>query len=637
MRHLFFALFLILQLLAPPLRAQDTTLLHRQRLLLRTLPPATRRVRVLDSLCYALHETNIPQALAYGEQGVALARRLGDQPGLMRCLLSLGSCYASSSDSPHALTLYNEAHELARRLSSAEGLVSSYTYIAGIHHERGDTTIASRNYRAALRRVHQPGVSEHTRLILFGNAASFYFYQKRHALALSYMHKALYLARRNHDRSGEALYLANLGTYYWQKGRLEVGEGLVRRALQITQELHENRYEAGNLELLSLILLQQRRTAEAAEYAAQALQQARRSRYLERVLDAYSVLAQVNTQQQNYKQAYEWQERYLALNDTLNSRQRLNTLMALQTRYDLRDKEHQIRLLTERSQLQQLRNRGLWAVVGFLVVLIASGGLLYWQLRRNRAALRANNQALQETTTELRRVAASKDRLYAIVAHDLRGPVTSFVGVTELIGFYLSRRDEDGLRRLPELVRQSAHSLNGLLDNLLNWAVSQTGELAFRPEKLSVAELFAENAQLHQTTAEAKQISFETTHAPDLRLWADHNMTRTILRNLVGNALKFTPPGGHIRFHAAANPETGTVTLTVSDSGHGMPAALVEEVLYSPEMPQMLGSAHGARAGTGLGLLLCRAFVQRQGGLLSIHSTVGAGTTVHVQLPGARA
>jgi len=637
MRQLLAVLLLTMPFLAQPLRAQDTTVLHRQRVALRTLPASVRRVQVLDSLCYALHETAIPQALAYGEQGVALARRLGDQRGLMRCLLSLGNCYASSSDGPHALALYNEAHGLARRLNDVEGTVRSYSSMAGVHHERGDTTIAWRNYKEALRLADRPGVTEHTRLILFGNLSSFYFYLERPELALRYMNKALYLARRTHDRSGEALHLANMGTYYWQKGRVEVAEGLIRRALKITQDLHEARYEAGNLELLCLVLLQNHRTDEAADYATQALQKARESHYLERVLDAYSVLAQVNTQQENYKQAYEWQERYLALNDTLNNRQRLNTLMALQTRYDLRDKEHQIRLLTERTHLQHLRNRGLWAVVAFLALIVVFVGVLYWQLRRNRAALRANHLALQETTAELRRVAASKDRLYAIVAHDLRGPVTSFVGVTELIGFYLTRRDEDGLRRLPELVRQSAHSLNGLLDNLLNWAVSQTGELAFRPEKLDVAELFAENAQLYQTTAEAKQIRFELSHAPDLRLWADHNMTRTILRNLVGNALKFTPAGGHIQFHAVANPETGTVTLTIADSGHGMPAALVQEVLYSQELPQTLGSLHGPRAGTGLGLLLCRAFVQRQGGLLSIHSTVGAGTTVHVQLPGVGA
>jgi tetratricopeptide (TPR) repeat protein len=417
MRPLFVVFFLTLQLLTLSVRAQDTTVLHRQRTLLLTLPEAGRRVRVLDSLCYALHETAIPQALAYGEQGVALARRLGDQPGLMHCLLSLGSCYASSSDGPHALALYNEAHALARRLNSAEGLVRSYSSMAGIHHERGDTTIAWRNYKEALRLVNRPGVTEHTQIILYGNLSSFFFYLTRHDQALRYMHRALYLARRNHDRSAEALYLANLGTYYWQKGRLEIAEGLLRQALEISQQLREVRYEAGHLELLSLVLLQTHRTDEAADYAAQALRKARQSKYLERVLDAYSVLAQVNTQQQNYKQAYQWQERFLALNDTLNNRQRLNTLMALQTRYDLRDKEHQIRLLTERTHVQQLRNQSLWALVAFLVVLVVGVGLLYWQLRRNRAALRDKNSALRETTAELRRMAASKDRLYAIVAH----------------------------------------------------------------------------------------------------------------------------------------------------------------------------------------------------------------------------
>ncbi|UOQ73764.1 ATP-binding protein [Hymenobacter cellulosilyticus] len=603
----------------------------REQLLAR-LPNSPRRVRVLDSLSYALHDIVPDTARSYGEQAVALARRLNDQRGLMHSLATLGSCYAVLSDGAHALELYAESQALARRLNDTDGLVRAYANMAAVHHERADTASAGRHYRQALRLAGRPGVLPSTQLLLYGNLSSFYFFLDQFPKALRYTDQALALARRNGNRIHESIYLANLSTYHFGAKRYNQAEQLIRQALTITQEARQPRFEAGNLELWSLMQLERGRVPQAATLAREALRQARLGKNKERILDAYSLLAEVATHQNQYKEAYQWKERYVALNDSLNNGRRLSTLTALQSRYDSEDREQQIQLLTQQTELQKMRNQVLWGAIAALVLGLLGFGFLYWQLRRSRAALAANNVVLQETTAELRQMAASKDRLYAIVAHDLRGPVTSFVGVTELIGFYLKRKDEDGLQRLPALVRQSAQSLNNLLDNLLNWAVSQTGELAYRPEKLDVADLFAENQQLYQTTAEAKQITLEALHPPGLTLWADQNMTRTILRNLVGNALKFTPSGGTVQFSAAAMPESESVLLTVTDSGRGMPANLVAEVLSNSAVTTP-SSPIGPRTGTGLGLLLCKAFVQRHGGTLDIRSVPGGGTSVLVELP----
>ncbi|MCB2378805.1 tetratricopeptide repeat protein [Hymenobacter sp. BT635] len=595
------------------------------------MAPTPQRVRVLDSLSYALHDIAPDTARRYGEQAVALARQLRDQRGLMQSLCTLGSCYAVLSDGAHALELYSRSQRIARQFNDADGLVRSYTTMAAVHHERSDTVNAWRHYKQALQLAHRRGVRVSTLLNLYGNLSSLFFHLGQDAKALRYTELALRLARSSGNRMNESIYLANLGTYYFYKQRYDLAEKLIRQSLAITQQAAQPRYEAGNLTLLSMVLLATGRPEEAADLAQQSLRQARRGHSQERVLDAYSMLAEVSARRNQYPQAYQWQEHYVALNDSLNNGRRLATLTALQSRYDSEDKEKQIQLLTQQADLHHMRNRLLWGAIAALVLGLAGFGLLYWQLRRSRAALAANNVALQETTAELRQVAASKDRLYAIVAHDLRGPVTSFVGVTELIGFYLKRGDEEGLQRLPALVRQSAQSLNNLLDNLLNWAVSQTGELAYRPERLAVADLFAENRELYQTTAEAKQITLEATHPADLTLWADQNMARTILRNLVGNALKFTPPGGTVRFSAVPTAQATGVLLTVTDSGYGMPANLVAEVLSDSPLTTPTGPL-GPRTGTGLGLLLCKAFVQRHGGTLDIQSVPGGGTSVIVQL-----
>ena len=594
----------------------------------------TSHLRILTALCYRLHDTEPTRALQYGEQAVRLATQTSNQPGQLRALLVLASCYANLADGAQALKLQQQALPLAQRLHDTDGVVRAYTGMGSIHHERNDTTNALRSYNQALTLAYNPGVRVRTQLMLFGNLGNLYSYLGNFPQALLYTRRALQLARNSHDKVGESRYMANLGLCYYQQDRLDIAEGLIRQAITLVEPLRSYRIEASHLELLATILLLKNELQDAEELTRRALLISRQIQYRERVLDAYNLLAEINSSRQNYQQAFEWQSLFRDLNDSLNNSSRLQTLTALQVRYETAEKESQIRQLTQRGQTQRHRNRELWAIVGALVVGLSGVGFLYWKLRRSQAALAANHAALHEATNELRELAASKDRLYTIVAHDLRGPVTSFVGVTELIDFYMKRGDQKGLQRLPALVRQSAQSLNGLLDNLLNWAVSQNGELVSQPERLTVDELFTEIEELYRTTAEAKQIQLTATVPLYLTVWADRNMTRTILRNLVGNALKFTPGGGLVQLDATPSMAGNTLTLSVRDTGHGMTQEQVDALLTSNSKAPSASLPGNAGLSTGLGFPLCRAFTERLGGKLAIQSSLGSGTIVRVELPG---
>ncbi|WP_400192446.1 ATP-binding protein [Hymenobacter sp. B81] len=614
--------------------SQDTLGTVRLRQQLAARPADTARVRLLSSLCYALHDVAPLRGLTYGEQAVTLARSTDDQPGLLRALLYLSSCYANLSDGPQALKLQQEALTLARAQQNHDAIVRAFAGIGSIHHERNDTVSAWRNYRQALTRMHRPGVSTRTQLMLLGNLGTMLSYMGRYNEGLAYTRQAMLLANRSGDKAGESMYVANLGKYYLLQERYDIAEGLLRKALNISQPLRTPRYQTSQLELLATVLLLRDQPDEAEQYTRQALGIARRIGYQERILDAYNLLANISVHRRDFEQAYDWQLRFQQLNDSLNSRSRLNTLTSLQTRYETHEKENQIRLLTQQGQLQQVRNRELWVVVGALLLGLVGAGVFYGKLRRSQHALAANHAALARATEQTRQLSASKDRLYSIVAHDLRGPVTSFVGVTELIDFYLRTGDEQGLKRLPKQVRQSAHNLNHLLDNLLNWAVSQTGELAFQPEPLPVAPLLDSAVELYRTTAEARQITVTTTDPEHLAVRADANMTRTILRNLLANALKFTPVGGAVQLTAETTPDGRFVVLSVIDTGPGIAPEHLAQLL-SPDSGKARPLVSGARSGTGLGLPLCRAFAERQGGSLDIRSTPGHGTHVRVQLPRA--
>lgn len=627
-------------LLAPAARAgsalPDVAALRRQ---LGTPLPDTARLRLLTTLCHALRGQQPARALPYGEAAVALARA---QPGgpahdaaLLRGLLDLATCYANLSNGPEALTLLAEARVLARTLHDTDALTRAYTAQGSVYHERGDSATARRHYRRALQLATQAEVSPRTRMKLLGNVGSLYFFRQQLPQALHFDSLALALARREGDSTAQSTYLSSLASYQFQQGNLGRVKRLLTQALAISRRQADMRNQADQLMLFSLYYIQVDERARADAAVREALHLARQSNYLERVLDAYSILAAEAAESRDYQRAYQWNQRYVELNDTLNSRQTMQTLAAAQASYETQERARRLRQLTQLQQEQVWRSRLLVGVVAVLALGLMAAAYFYRNLRRSRAALAVNNAALERASTELRGVAAFKDKLYAIVAHDLRGPVTAFAGVTSLIDSYIAQDDQAGLARLPALVRQAADSLNRLLDNLLNWAVSQTGELECRPAPLAVAELFAECQALYETTAAAGWQHITTAVPPGLRLLADRNMTRTILRNLVGNSLKFMPAGGHVHLEAAPDPgDPSMVLLSCTDTGPGMSAPTVAALMSGPALPEPTPTPHAT--GLGLGLALSRAFVHRHGGTLVIQSRPGAGTNVTVSLPLAR-
>ena len=596
----------------------------------------TTRLRLLQAMCTALHNEQPDRALPYGEAAVALARTLpakNQAPGLLRSLLCLASCYANLSNGPEALTLLSEAQALALSLRDADALTRAYTSQGSIYHERRDSVTAWRHYRRALQLVSQPGVSARTRMRLLGNVGSLFFFRQQYPRAMHYDSLALALARREEDSTAQSNYLSSLATYQMRVGNMGRVNRLLTQALAISRRQNAVRNQANQLIMFAMYYIQTSQPERADAAAREALKVARQSNYLERVLDAYSILSAEAAGQNRYREAYEWNQRYVDLNDTLNNRQTLQTLASAQVSYESQERARRMRQLTEQNEEQVWRSRLLGLVAAVLAIGLLVTAYLYRNLRRNRAALAANNLALEQASAELRTVAGFKDKLYAIVAHDLRGPVTAFSGVTSLIDSYIAQNDQAGLARLPALVRQAADSLNHLLDNVLNWAVSQTGELDCRPTPLLVSELFAECQALYQTTAAASWQHITMSAPANLRLMADRNMTRTILRNLVGNSLKFMPTGGHVHLEAAPDPDDAQmVLLSCTDTGPGMSAATVVSLMSGPALPEATATPQ-TTTGLGLGLALCRAFVHRHGGTLVIQSRPGAGTNVTVSLP----
>jgi len=238
---------------------------------------------------------------------------------------------------------------------------------------------------------------------------------------------------------------------------------------------------------------------------------------------------------------------------------------------------------------------------------------------------------LREQSKELQELNASKDKFFSIIAHDLRGPLGGFMGLSEMIADTSLSFSPDEKQEMMLTLSQSARNIYNLLENLLEWSRMQRGNTVVAPEECSLKEMIFESTKILSEMSRTKQIDIAVNIADDHKVYADRNMISSVIRNLVSNALKFTPKGGSIGITAELT-ENNTSIITVRDNGIGMSRDLVSN-LFRLDVNSSRPGTDGENS-TGLGLHLCKEFVERNGGELWVESEPGIGSSFSFTIPG---
>ncbi len=250
-------------------------------------------------------------------------------------------------------------------------------------------------------------------------------------------------------------------------------------------------------------------------------------------------------------------------------------------------------------------------------------------LKRSREDLKKSNERLRRRESEPRELNVTKDKFFSIIAHDLRNPFNALINGTELLMLGFRTMDEETLRCYMQEIHGASTRTFHLLGNLLDWARSQTGRIGFHPEKTDPREIVEENVELMFRNADDKKIRLRNEIGKNTFVYADPNMLRTVIRNLVTNAVKFTPPGGTVR---VASKDVGDfIQIEISDTGVGIEREDLEK-LFKIEVKHSTAGTEDEK-GSGLGLILCREFVVRNGGEIHVESEVGNGSRFYFTLP----
>jgi len=260
-----------------------------------------------------------------------------------------------------------------------------------------------------------------------------------------------------------------------------------------------------------------------------------------------------------------------------------------------------------------------------LLMSIGSQIAISIERKRIEEEILLKNELLQSLNSE-------KDKFFSILAHDLRGPLSAFVDATQIITEDIQNMTLEEIKEITESMKASATNIYSLLENLLEWSRLMRDGLEFVPNKINLKETIGACLDVLSESARKKEIEIVITIPDELFVATDGHMFNTIIRNLVSNAIKFTTPGGIVNVTADVNNDQ-SVEIVISDSGIGMTAELKNKLFILNEKTRRKGTE--GEPSTGLGLLLCKEFIEKHGGRIWVESEVGKGSSFSFTLPGS--
>jgi signal transduction histidine kinase len=514
-------------------------------------------------------------------QALRMYEAINDKEGQGAALNNLGSLYNDKKDYPNALVHFKKALTIKQSLNQGRALASTMLNIGNVYYGQKKPDSALYWYRQSLANAVQ---YENKRSIATArsNIGNIYFDKEKYTEAITEYEAALQIDQDRNDQEGIAVNQINIGHAFVKLKQFDKSIPLLKEGLTVIREIDYKFHEQNALKYL----------AEA--YAGKG----------------------------DNTNAYSYLKQYINVHDSVYTEESNQRVAEMQTLYETEKKDKEILVLNKEKEVQRKTNIFLIVLAALILLL----GLILWG--RYRFKQKTNN-LLAEKNAELQRLNATKDKLFAIVAHDLKNPLSAFRSITQNLSDNKLQISKEEIDFFIGRLNQSANQLYDLLQNLLNWAISQIGKLPFVPEKISLTELAEDNRRLFENNLLQKKQQVVVNIPGDIFVWADKSMIKTVVRNLLSNAVKFSAEGGQIEL--SAREENGEAIFTIADSGIGIAPADLNKLFKVEEDVTTVGQS--TEKGTGLGLILCKELVEKNKGRIYAESTIGQGSRFIFALP----
>ena len=466
---------------------------------------------------------------------------------------------------------------------------------------------------------------------------------KNWSQASKYFKQSLDLRLKLNDKAGAASSYINIGDCFLELNMPDSALAYFNKGIKFYDKAGFTNYGRSYISL-GKYYAAKKNYREAINYLEEAIVKAKLTKTPDNILRANEVLHKVYYKLKDYKNAYEIQTLARIADDTLRKSDYIRKITTLELNYAFEKQVKQKEIEDIRKKASYESHLFKQKIVSYsLIILLLGISIVTIIVFRNNKYISKTNRLLEEYNEEISRqkiaiqtqneqlqeINATKDKFFNIIAHDLKNPFNGIMGISEFIVSSWPDSTYEETVPLVKMIHESSQSAYNLLENLLEWSKAQTGRINFNPENFMFESLLMEINDLLKNISEQKNISINYQITDKLELFADRNMIHTILRNLVTNAIKFTEANGKIVISAARTDNE--VKVTVSDSGIGISDANKEKLFKISEKITSLGTDN--EKGTGLGLLLCKEFVEKHGGKIWVESELGKGSNFIFTIP----
>ncbi|MCP4155491.1 MAG: tetratricopeptide repeat protein [bacterium] len=582
------------------------------------------------------------KAMSFFQKSLKKAKECKNQKTVARELNNIALIYREQGDKRMALSLMIDALKVMDEIKHELGIAALSNNLAALYENLKEFDKALEYYFKALDVMKKKDKKYQTGLVL-NNIGMLYSRRKDFPKAIEFLKQALKSQELLVDKRSVYISYINLGTVHKNMGNYDTALNYTLKSLNGRKKIGNKSGVAYASFSAGSLYIELKNYDKALLFINDGLKIAAEldSRKLKK--KGYRTLSQLYKSQNNYKKALEFYDLFSKERAKSFSEERAKKMAELQTKLEVHKKEREIELLKANQKLQALELNKQKSRNNFLVmisILIFLSALLIYSrfhfkkktsrmLREKNSQLESANKLLIDSKSQLRELNSTKDKFFSILSHDLKNPTSALFGSLEFLceNFHELSPEEnyDFLREL----NQSSKHMHDLLENLLQWSVFQTGTFQYNPEKIDVWQKVKKSFSLLKINADKKNIRLISKIKENTFVYTDKIMLATVVRNLVSNAIKFTGDGGQVAIDLIENENA--IILSVSDTGTGISKEDIPKLFKIEVSYTSIGTSH--EKGTGLGLILCKEFVERAGGFISVESELGKGSTFRFSIP----
>ncbi len=469
--------------------------------------------------------------------------------------------------------------------------------------------------------------------IIFGDLFEQSFH---HELALLHYKKAheIYLNLKNDIQFAITLY--KIGDCYFSMDQLDTAFQYQLKSLAIRTSINDGTGLAESYNKIGQLCIENSEFQRALDNLKLGLFNAELVNSNILMQESFDFLYQACLGMDDYKNALYYQNKYTGISELIYGEASEKRIDEINAKNEINKREQEIEnlmLLSEKreQQLSTSRKFNLTLALLLIVIIISTFFIIrsYREKRQFNKELQRINAQVVDQNIELTELNSTKDKFFSIIGHDLKGPLNSLTSFSQLLINHTASLSEEEIREIARDLDESLKNLYELLENLLGWARSQTGRIDFNPEDFSVAKVISENIGLLSKAAKNKNVRIEAEVDDDIEVFADINSVKTVMRNLLSNAIKFTPSGGVISIYT--DELNDYIKVGISDNGVGLSEEDQQKIFDISAKHSTLGT--NKEKGTGLGLILCKEFVEKNHGKIGVTSKKGAGATFSFTIP----